>query len=117
MAPKEDRAAVDWESLRRRVGTDPVFLRELLALFEEEKGKHISSIRKALADGDANLLKAAAHALKGTVGNLCAPRVFEEASRFEECSRRDGPTEARKLWPSLERSLDDLMQDLQKVLS
>ncbi len=108
---------IDWERLKRQVGTDPDFLRELQVLFEEEKGKHVSSIRKALAENDRTLLRTAAHALKGTIGNLCAPRVFEEASRLEECSRQDDLTEATRLWSRLEKSLEELTQDFQKILS
>lgn len=109
-----DARIVDWERLTRHVGKDPEFLRDLLALFHEEKDKHALSIRKALSENDRDLLKKAAHALKGIVGNLCAPRAFREASRFEACSRQGGFTEATNLWPLLEKSLEELGLDFKQ---
>ena len=108
---------VDWDRLTRHVGADPGFLRELLSLYLAQRDKHAASIRKALSEGDAALLASAAHALKGVVGNLCAPQVWEKASRFEECARKGGGPEAAGLWSDLEAGLEDLARDLREKTS
>lgn len=109
-----DERIVDWDRLTKHVGKDPEFLRDLLALFQKEKSKHALSIQKALSENNHDLLKKATHALKGVVGNLCAPQVFEEASRLEACSRQGGFAEAKALWSLLEKSLEKLALDFKR---
>ncbi len=58
-------------------------LGELLTLFERDSVVRIAAIRAALAAGDVEERRNAAHALKGSAGNVGARRVAALAARIE----------------------------------
>jgi HPt (histidine-containing phosphotransfer) domain-containing protein len=59
-------------------------LGELLALFVNDTAVRLQTIRAALASGDAEGRRLAAHALKGSAGNVGARRVAELAAHVEK---------------------------------
>jgi HPt (histidine-containing phosphotransfer) domain-containing protein len=58
-------------------------LRELVGLFSSDAPKLIARIRRAIARGNANQAKHAAHALKGSVGNFDSGRVLNAVRQVE----------------------------------
>ena len=77
-----DRAAA-----QARLGGDARLLRELIVLYRAESPALRRAVRKAAADGNADALRRAAHALKGSLGTLGAPRAFDAAAALEQAAR------------------------------
>ena len=73
----------------------------------------MKEIETAIGQVDASALERAAHSLKGTAANLCAPDVVLLASQLEAIGRLGTLTEA----PSLLVQLDRTVQELVSVLS
>ncbi|HJY88449.1 MAG TPA: ATP-binding protein [Candidatus Acidoferrales bacterium] len=105
--PTLDRAAV-----LSRVGGDETFLRRLVKLFLSDGPKRVAMMRKALADGDAESLARAAHALKGTVGIFGAHDVVEASRHLEVLARAGDLTVAREAFAVLENELAQVWPQL-----
>ncbi len=88
-----------------RLGGDLGLLREMIAIFRAEAPALMVSIRKAAAGTDADALRLAAHALKGALGTLDAPRAFVAAARLEEAARLADR-------PRIEAALADLESEM-----
>jgi two-component system sensor histidine kinase/response regulator len=78
----------DMTRARARLGGDRQLLREMIAIFRAEAPTLMASIEKAAAGTDFDALRLAAHALKGALGTLDAPRAFGAAARLEDAARR-----------------------------
>ena len=59
-------------------------LGELLGLFERDSKTRLTALRMSIADGRADDRKNAAHALKGSAGNVGAQRVAAIAAHVEK---------------------------------
>ena len=57
---------------------------ELAGMFLQDADSHLNTLRKALDEDDANSVKEAAHALKGSSGSIGAWRVQEVCARLQE---------------------------------
>src|SRR5262245_1365949 len=79
MAPVLDIDAF-WE----RVGEDGALARELIAMYFEEEPKQAGAVRAAVLAKDAEALKQAAHAVKGTVANFSAAQAMQAAAVLEK---------------------------------
>jgi PAS domain S-box-containing protein len=98
-----DRAAV----VNRFVG-DREFLQDLIALFLDDYPRQVAAMRDAIHQEDAARLRKAAHTLKGSVGNFCAPPVFQAASRLENLGRERKMSLAAGALSELEVELERL---------
>jgi CheY-like chemotaxis protein len=66
-----------------RVGGDAVLLREIIGLFLEESPRMVSTLRKEVADGDAEGVCRTAHAFLGAASNFDADDVIESFRAIE----------------------------------
>ena len=71
-------------------------IRELIDIFAEDAPQRLADLRKGLAEGLAEDVSAAAHALKGGVANLGLARLAELARQAEHAARNGelAPVEA-----------------------
>jgi HPt (histidine-containing phosphotransfer) domain-containing protein len=86
--------------------------REVIALFLADAPRRLEGIATALATGDAAALALAAHALKGSAGNVGAVAMQREAAALEALARGGLPAEAAQrhqtlceLWEATRRTL------------
>jgi HPt (histidine-containing phosphotransfer) domain-containing protein len=79
--------ALDRVALLSRVHHDSVLLAEVAALFRSEYPRLLGEARAAGARGDGPALAAAAHTLKGMVGNLTASAALDRACELEDAGR------------------------------
>ena len=96
--------AFDEDALRQRLGGDDQLMTDVIKLFLEDLPARLAEIREAVNSRNANALRDAAHALKGSAGNLSAGGVFEAARVLERIgaeSRLDA-AEAAWRWLSVE---------------
>jgi CheY-like chemotaxis protein len=91
-----------------RLDHDKGLLKEIAALFLENSPEYLSRIRQALADRDSRALGRAAHALKGSVGNLAARAAFKAASRLEEMGEKGDLAESQEAYAALEQEIERL---------
>ena len=90
-------------------GDDPALLQELVDIFLKDCPQRIEAIRQAVCSRDADALAAAAHSLKGSVGNFAAPAVYEACWALEQLAReRD--------FDRMEAALDELETKLAALL-
>jgi HPt (histidine-containing phosphotransfer) domain-containing protein len=82
---------------------EPDFVTELIGIFSEDLTNRLVQISVALAAGDANRVRHAAHALKGASGELGAQRMREICARLES-SAAEGSIAAA---PAMARELED----------
>jgi HPt (histidine-containing phosphotransfer) domain-containing protein len=101
-------AVGDADALRRLERFGGLKLREeLTTLFLEEAPARIAFARAALATGDVAAIRAMAHSLKSSAGQMGALRVQTI------CERLEGPDHP----PDLARALSDLDEELSRYRS
>jgi two-component system sensor histidine kinase/response regulator len=90
-------------------------LRDLARLFLADYPKQLVEIKAAIQGGDAERLRRAAHALKGSVGNFAAQRAFDTALQLEMLGKRGDVAAAQDVCVALEGELSQLSQELEKL--
>ena len=95
-----------------RLGGDRELLREMIAIFRAESPGLMAAIRKAATAGDAGRLRQAAHALKGSLGTLDAPRAFRAARHLEDVARQNDTANITRAFNELEREMTELAPKL-----
>jgi len=98
---------LDWPELRQRLGDDPAFIAEVLAMTVEEADREVPAIEAALAEGARDQVQALAHALKGATANTSARELSALAAELEQACR-DGKSDSvpelvKLLQPAYER--------------
>ncbi len=95
----------------------PDLLSELVELFMAEAPPLISTLRTAIATGDAAALRVAAHTLKGCSGNLGAVVLAAECKKLEELSRSGALDGAQLDLAAVEREYARAVTALQQELA
>jgi CheY-like chemotaxis protein len=96
-----DRAA-----FLERLDGDFELLDELVETFRTECPRLLSDTRNAVSLGDGPGVERAAHALKGSVSNFCAPAASEAARHLEQMGREGDLTRAGDALVALELEVD-----------
>jgi HPt (histidine-containing phosphotransfer) domain-containing protein len=104
------------EALSRADGDQELYL-TLAGIFLEESPKEAAAARAALERQDGTGLAAAAHKLKGSVIQMCAPRLFESAKRLEELGRRGELAEASLVCADVETCLAEVHAALRELIT
>jgi HPt (histidine-containing phosphotransfer) domain-containing protein len=110
-------AVLDLPQALNRADGDPDLFLTLAGLFLEESPKEVAAARAALGRHDRAGLEAAAHKLKGSVMEMCAPRLFESTRRLEELGRRGEFSEASPVFADVESRLAELHAALRKLIA
>jgi HPt (histidine-containing phosphotransfer) domain-containing protein len=100
-----------------RVDDDQDLFLTLAQMFLEESPKEALAARAALERQDGAGLAAAAHKLKGSVMQLCAPRLFESAKRLEELGRLGKFAEASSVCVDVETRLAEVHAALRELIT
>jgi HPt (histidine-containing phosphotransfer) domain-containing protein len=104
------------EALSRADGDQDLFL-TLAGLFLQESPKEAAAARAALGRQDQAGLAAAAHKLKGSVMEMCAPRLFESVKRLEELGRQGEFAEASSVCADVETQLTEVHVALRELIA
>lgn len=104
-----DDQAID--GLRDMLSEDK--LRHILGRVPPEAGAQLNAIKTAIAGGDLDTARRAAHKLKGMAGNIGARRLADAARRVE-LEFRDADTMSVHLAP-LEKALEDTAAELRRL--
>ena len=112
-APEEDPSV---ESLRahldRTTGGNAKLAQSLLKTFLEDAPKKLAVIRRAVAESDAGALAAAAHAFKGSLSLVGAPKAAGTARNLQAMGRLGNLNSAAPELAVLESEFDQLRDEL-----
>ena len=107
-------AVFDAAAMLRNIGGDTGLLEQLIALFVQRYQTMLEAIKAAMANKDQEAVEQAAHALKGTAGNLCAPEVVMYAGQLEAMGRLGTLVEGPMIYTQLEKAVLRLLQHLEQ---
>ncbi len=113
----ETSAAIDLSEALSRVDGDRDLFLTLAGIFLEESPKEAAAARAALQRQDGAGLAAAAHKLKGSVLEICAPRLFECTKRLEDLGRLGEFSEASPVCEDVEVCLAEVQDALRKLIA
>jgi HPt (histidine-containing phosphotransfer) domain-containing protein len=99
---------IDVAALMDRLAGDRDLLIELIGLYFEDEQSLIDQVAAAIAAGDSARLARAAHTLKGSVGNFCAPNAHAAAQALEVAGREGRVADAGALFSRLVAELDQV---------
>ena len=90
--------AFDENGLRQRLGGDDELMTDVIQVFLEDLPARLAAIRSAVNGRNADALHTAAHALKGSAGNLSAGGLFEAARVLERIATESRMDAAEAGW-------------------
>jgi two-component system, sensor histidine kinase and response regulator len=100
-AAADEHVTFDEHALRRRVSGDDQLMSEVIRVFLDDLPLRLAAIKDAVANRDAAALRTAAHALKGSAGNLSAVGVFDAARVLERIGAESHMDAAEAAWRQL----------------
>lgn len=103
----------DRATMLRNIGGDHELLEQLIGLFLERYQVMLEDIRTTLASKDQRAIEQAAHLLKGTAGNLCAPEVVLASGQLEALGRLGTLLDAPAIYTQLEAAVLRLVRFLE----
>jgi len=92
---------------------DLALLRDLATAFIDEGQTNLETLKQAMAAGDLNKARIAAHTLKGAAGHFAASPAQTAAWRIESAARDGNVAEVNANWPTLEQEVRRLITALQ----
>jgi len=101
----EPTAALDRSALLERVEGDMDLLGDLIELFKEDSVRQLAAIGDAIDKKQPDLLRRAAHTLKGTCGNLGATEAAATALELEKLAASGDLSRAHESLRSLEEQI------------
>lgn len=109
---KSDVSVFDASTMLTNIGGDVQLFDQLIRLFLDRHRAMVQDIQAAIGQADCGELERAAHSMKGTAGNLCAPDVVLLAGQLEAAGRLGQLAEAPALLLQLERTIQQLVDVL-----
>ncbi|MEJ5375493.1 MAG: response regulator [bacterium] len=111
LSMEEDMPPVfDKEALLERLMGDQELAMSILWGFLQETPRQIDSLRKALAQGDAQAARRWAHTIKGAAGNVGAMLLREKASLLEQEAKAGALDRAVECMEALESSWETFQE-------
>jgi len=102
---------IDWAGLNKRYNNRQDFIRRILGTASASQNEMPQKLRSAIRQADLEAIRFMAHNLKGTAGNLEAPKLLDLASETEMHARA-GEDKAMKLAEELARQVESLLTEL-----
>ena len=106
---------VDPTELRARFAGKPELLRRMIRIFDEQTPQLLGRLRHACRRGDGAGVESAAHALRGSLLQMCAQPTAELAEQIERAAQSAPPGRSEVMIKELEaqaaqvqRALNDL---------
>ena len=119
-SPEQDAAlhsAPAWDIAQtlERLGGDEKLLYEVVEIFLEEGPKQITSLRRAIADGNAADIERAAHSLKGELGYLGIFAVTQKASELEGMGRCRDLQQSAEVFAAFDTEILAILNSMRSV--
>jgi|GEM_PF-1322445 len=106
---------IDEAELFERIDNDRELLKEIAEEFYPDCSRLLAEAKVAVAAGDGSALKAAAHALKGAVGNFAAKPAYAVAQKLEKIGEQNDFARAKAGYAELVAEIERLLPALQTL--
>ncbi len=106
--------AFDEEALRQRLGGDDELMADVIRLFLEDLPARLAAIKDAVDGRNAEALRTAAHALKGSAANLSAGGLHEAARVLERIGSESRMDAAQAAWRRLSVEATNIIDVLRR---
>jgi PAS domain S-box-containing protein len=118
--PKEDTAVpsgIAWDITKalEGLGGDEQLLHEVMGIFLEDLPKHMSGLRQAVAEGNAEALAKIAHSLKGELGYLGISELSQKACELEEMGWKSDLENARGTFAAFEAQMSAVVASIEST--
>ena len=100
----EDLSPMNFDAMMNEFNGDKEFLVEILGDFIGEVRVQVANIRKALSQGDAEVVRNESHAIKGGAANMSADNLSRTAYEMERIGRSNELGDGLEIFLSLEES-------------
>ena len=94
---------------------DPELLLDLIQLYLDDSPAKIQGLRQGIASGDFEMVERAAHALKGSSGNLGARLLQDTCEQLQLTARHQDKTAIRQLVTRAHAEFVDVCAELQRL--
>jgi HPt (histidine-containing phosphotransfer) domain-containing protein len=105
---------IDWPAALEGAAEDKELLGELVTIFLDEYQNNLSDIRKSLNEGDALLLKRAAHTLKGSLRIFKSVRAQELSHQLEQMGANESMDGAEPVLAELQEQMKLVRAELER---
>jgi signal transduction histidine kinase/DNA-binding response OmpR family regulator len=99
-----------------RLGGDETLFHEVIEIFLDDVPKHMTSLGRAIAAGDAEAVEGAAHTLKGELGYLGIAEISQKARELEEFGRNSDLRFAADLYATFASELSGLLTSMRSTM-
>jgi two-component system, sensor histidine kinase and response regulator len=99
-----------------RLGGDEKLFHEVIEIFLDDVPKHLASLGRAVAVGDAEAVEGAAHILKGELGYLGISEVSQMARELEEIGRNSDLRFIAGLYATFASELSELLTSMRSTM-
>jgi PAS domain S-box-containing protein len=118
--PEQDAvldSAITWDIAQtlERLGGDEKLLHEVVEIFLEEGPKQMTTLRHAIADGNAEGIENTAHSLKGELGYLGISEVSHKACELEEMGREHDLQHTTKVFGTFETEISGVLLSMREM--
>jgi PAS domain S-box-containing protein len=114
---RSEKSIVDEAAILEGMDGNRKLLRDLTRIFLADCPKQLAEIKSAIDMGNAERLRRAAHALKGSVGNFAAKRAVAIASQLEALGKTGNLDAVQGAYVALEDELSQLTRELNKLIT
>jgi signal transduction histidine kinase/DNA-binding response OmpR family regulator/HPt (histidine-containing phosphotransfer) domain-containing protein len=111
---EEDMQVFDRGGLLSRLGGKTELVGKFVALFRTGMDGNLAKLLAAAENRDIEGIRLNAHTIKGSAGNIGAPRVQDIAGRIEKASREERLDEALALFPCLSGEYDAFVRLIER---
>src|SRR5580658_5590285 len=106
----------DRDKALKRLDGDEQLLREIVQIFVEESSRQLADLKRAVMQGDAELLEKTAHGLKGEVSYLGMPTVSQMANELERMGRERDLGHASEVFAIFETEVSAVAANMRDML-
>lgn len=113
--PSEKRVVLDFTQMLERLGGDEKLLHEVVEIFIDQAPKHIDTLRRALAQGDAKTLQKTAHNMKGELGYFGISELSQKARELEELGGKADLEQASRIFAAFEAEISNVVLAMREL--
>jgi signal transduction histidine kinase/DNA-binding response OmpR family regulator len=99
----------------KRVDGDEQLLHEIVQIFLEESPKQLAELKRAVTEGNAELVERTAHGLKGELSYLSMPTVSQRAHELERMGRECNLDHAAELFAVFETEVSAVAAKMRRM--
>lgn len=107
-----DKRILDIVRLEEAFEDDTTGIADLLDMALATGAKHRRALEEGIAAGDSEVVRRAAHSIKGSAGNIGANEVMRQASELDERARAGDLSDARARVDAIGAAYDQVAEEV-----